>query len=849
MPFALHPIVEHLDCVLVFLFAALTVIVSALVNPHSTPWLLSIYLTLGLLVATHRSAKRSALHRSYALYLVLLGLYLLNVWFLHIWIPGADFNKTKSEVATVARFLRIGSIFMSVGLYHFTLRFARVQSRSLRAIEILGWIVGIAFFGTNLAGMFATDYIWSKYTWAPKFQGVYEAFFYFTSFFVTLGLAVPVVQIMRSRERQQRLQLTYYVLGAFPLWLTCLGHFLLSMGINIYPAGGIIFLFHVAIMAYAVFQKQLFDFSLVIRRGLAYALMSVVLGLVYAGFTWLLYSALGVSNYQPTLAMVLLFFFIAGVLQSPVLNFCQKQIDGLFFRANTDRRLLVENFTKSIAMDIELSSLVSKVGLTLDTAIRPRDIRIFIVNRQGRAALFGSICNGGFIPAPWPDSEVSADLPAREPMLISTMDSGADGPQHAGLTLVVGGQSLHAPLLAGKELLGSVLLGPKLSDTPYVEEDVQFVAAICAQSSVAVTNARSYAELVELQALNNATLKGTSAGVILFNNDGELSQCNAAFLDIFCIKTSPKTLDDLWSIQPNVASAIRRAVASEGCSNHELRFEGQRSTSVLLTVQFAGAHRGARLYVAILHDITDYKRMEETAQRKQHLARLGEAIASINHELRNVLQPIQYQIKKLVNIQTDDPVIKRIADVVPERARALDKLLQNLKDLARPITLDVRRIDLRELSESVWRDIADSPLSKHVKFSCNVDESARHCQGDGHWLRLVFFNLFRNSVEAMITASQAHLMIRTEQQGAFIRISVNDNGCGIKPSSKERLFEPFFSTKGKSGTGLGLSICRKIVELHSGKLLIESEEGKGVTVEIHLPCPQHEPISSGDNLS
>ncbi len=152
------------------------------------------------------------------------------------------------------------------------------------------------------------------------------------------------------------------------------------------------------------------------------------------------------------------------------------------------------------------------------------------------------------------------------------------------------------------------------------------------------------------------------------------------------------------------------------------------------------------------------------------------------------------------------------------------------------IDLNVRQVDLQDLSEAVWRDVTPSAPTRPVAFSCQIEESARYCTADAHWMRLVLFNLFRNAIEAMHATTAPRLQFTVERRMSAIQLSVIDNGCGLSPSMQARLFEPFFSTKGERGTGLGLSICRKIVELHSGQLTFDSESGNGARVEIRLPC-------------
>jgi len=103
-------------------------------------------------------------------------------------------------------------------------------------------------------------------------------------------------------------------------------------------------------------------------------------------------------------------------------------------------------------------------------------------------------------------------------------------------------------------------------------------------------------------------------------------------------------------------------------------------------------------------------------------------------------------------------------------------------------------------------------------------------------LKEVFSNILNNAYDAIIEKQSAGTIeVGGAREGDRVRISVSDDGGGISKEHLEKLFEPFFTTKAK-GTGLGLAVCRQIVSLHGGTITVQSEEGAGTTVEVHLPC-------------
>jgi two-component system NtrC family sensor kinase len=113
---------------------------------------------------------------------------------------------------------------------------------------------------------------------------------------------------------------------------------------------------------------------------------------------------------------------------------------------------------------------------------------------------------------------------------------------------------------------------------------------------------------------------------------------------------------------------------------------------------------------------------------------------------------------------------------------------------------------------------------------------------DFHQIQEVFLNIILNAEQAMTSAKGGgKLSIKTQQMGGHIKISFTDTGPGIPTEHLDKVFNPFFSTKGEiGGTGLGLSICHGIVTEHGGRIYVESEPGKGTTFFVDLPLAREE---------
>ena len=168
-------------------------------------------------------------------------------------------------------------------------------------------------------------------------------------------------------------------------------------------------------------------------------------------------------------------------------------------------------------------------------------------------------------------------------------------------------------------------------------------------------------------------------------------------------------------------------------------------------------------------------------------------------------------------------------------SREIDRLTEVTEHylrMARMPTLQLQPEDVNELLGNVL-DFSREELERAgVTLERALDESAPRALLDEGQLRQVFLNLLRNSREAM--PGGGRLKVRSRAENGAVEVVFEDTGRGMTPDVKERVFEPFFSTK-EGGTGLGLAVSRQIVQAHGGSIRCESSPGQGTTFVVRLP--------------
>jgi signal transduction histidine kinase len=221
------------------------------------------------------------------------------------------------------------------------------------------------------------------------------------------------------------------------------------------------------------------------------------------------------------------------------------------------------------------------------------------------------------------------------------------------------------------------------------------------------------------------------------------------------------------------------------------------------------------------------------------------------HEIRNPLHAIGGAlaiIQRRSNL-TDEILIRSI-NIIQEEVQHLNEFVQECLDFVRPPTKSrFIEVEINEVISVVINIICHmfEELSQKIKISRDTDSRLPKVYANYEEIKRAFLNILKNSFEALEDGGEITIKtgFRPEPYPGAIEILFTDNGVGIKKENSKHLLTPFFTTKLR-GTGLGLAICGKIiVERHSGKIQIESEQGKGTTVRIELPIgPPQE--SSGD---
>ena len=238
--------------------------------------------------------------------------------------------------------------------------------------------------------------------------------------------------------------------------------------------------------------------------------------------------------------------------------------------------------------------------------------------------------------------------------------------------------------------------------------------------------------------------------------------------------------------------------------------------------------------ICLFTDLTAVRDLEEQLRMKDSLATVGELTAGIAHEFRNGLATIQ-GYSKLLDLNALPTAYRAYVEGIRAETEALSQVVTNFLNFARPAQLTLTSVDLRGICERAAEEIR--PDARALGGDVEVCGDFVVLEGDEVLLRQAFSNLLRNAFEACVgRPDPPRIVIYSEIDAAqkVSRIFVNDNGAGIAPALREKVFRPFFTMK-RTGTGLGLALVQKIIIFHNGRIVAAASPSGGASLQITLP--------------
>jgi two-component system, OmpR family, phosphate regulon sensor histidine kinase PhoR len=360
---------------------------------------------------------------------------------------------------------------------------------------------------------------------------------------------------------------------------------------------------------------------------------------------------------------------------------------------------------------------------------------------------------------------------------------------------------------------------------------------------------RTIQTLTEERNLSSAILGSMVEGVAVVNGSERLVFANPGFAEILGLDVPPTSGSALVEVvrQTELLEAVRQVLGGEPRVQSEIVTGTLRQHYFAITVAAvrAGNTTGA---VVVLHDITELRKLERVRR---------DFVANVSHEFRTPLTAIQGFAETLLAGAIDDSQNRtRFLEIILEHSRRLARLTEDLLMLskmdAERLELEIRRLSVSQLIESCLETAQRRGAEKDLRISVNMPQNLPDIAGDRRRLAEVLQNLLDNAIQYTLPGGQ--IIVSAKSLEEEIILTVSDTGIGIPKADQPRIFERFYRvdvarSREAGGTGLGLAIAKHLVEVHGGRLWVDSEVGQGSQFHFSVPFydSEHAAPRSGSN--
>lgn len=246
--------------------------------------------------------------------------------------------------------------------------------------------------------------------------------------------------------------------------------------------------------------------------------------------------------------------------------------------------------------------------------------------------------------------------------------------------------------------------------------------------------------------------------------------------------------------------------------------------------------QGRDYFLCIVRDITKRVEMEKKSRETERMAYIGQLTASLSHEIRNPLSSVKMNLQILSkNIMLTGNDRKRL-QISETEINRLENILKELLDFAKPLSLQLARIDINQVVNACVELLEIKFYRKSIDYLVQVDPGLTEILADKGKIEQMVINLLLNALDSVEDFGNIRILTRRKKHKGtpYALVRVEDNGKGIPKEALPHIFEPFYTTK-TTGTGFGLNNVKQIVTAHQGKVKVMNLKGSGTAFEVMLP--------------
>ncbi len=347
-------------------------------------------------------------------------------------------------------------------------------------------------------------------------------------------------------------------------------------------------------------------------------------------------------------------------------------------------------------------------------------------------------------------------------------------------------------------------------------------------------------DVVQLRGNIERLLDRLEEAVLLFDSEHRLivaSRPAERLLGRPLAELAGQPLEELLPPSTSVGAAVHRCLRSgEPVRDHLALPEHDGSGAVRLLVNVdllrsvPGGHFGT---LVTLQDPESRRQLRSQLDVSTRLTAISRLTGGIAHEIKNPLNAMALHLEILKSKLTGTSEVESEIDVIRREIARLDRVVKTFLDFTRPVDLKMREVDLVALLAEVARLVNPDAQRSQVQVQLDAGREKAYVRGDSDLLQQAFLNVVVNGIEAMPQGGRLRIGVATEAGEAVVTVA--DEGVGIAPHLREKIFNLYFTTKQK-GSGIGLAMTFRVVQLHNATVDFTSELGKGTCFLLRFPA-------------
>jgi PAS domain S-box-containing protein len=402
------------------------------------------------------------------------------------------------------------------------------------------------------------------------------------------------------------------------------------------------------------------------------------------------------------------------------------------------------------------------------------------------------------------------------------------------------GAEVMAPLYARSHIIGWLFFGHRLTGQRFAYPDLENLTTIAEQVSAVLENALLYEEIAVQKSLAETLLKSIPPGIVATDEEGIIRWFNPTAEEILGLDSDRVLNKPVESTGSNLAGFLRDTLDARNNLSPRHWTDGNTQRSLLVETRRLTDHERPLGAVAVIQDLTAEQNVREKQELVERATFWSDLAASMSHEIRNPLVAIKTFAQLLPERFEDADFRQEFNQIVVREIDRLDRIITQINNFAHPPEVHLKPIDVRTpVTRGVEIARDRFGVNGEVALETSLPNDLPKILGDETALAEAFAHLVANAAEAVAGQAKPRITltakpVRDGNRTRSVLISVRDNGKGIDPDLRDKIFSPFCTTKPR-GMGLGLPIVKRTIFDHHGRVDIESSS-TGTIVNVTLPA-------------